>query len=213
LQGWGEFINVSLTGMFWYHNEIEQLESKPVIPKGQKPRLLLYGSSSMRLWAGFQNDFPEFDVVNQAFGGSTLAACCWFFKRLVPQHHPDLLVFYAGDNDLGEGRHPEEVFVSFKYLMALIDQHCGNIPLAFISVKPSIARQDLIHSIKFTNSIIRREIDALHPNCTFVNIFDSMSGINHQEILFEDDGLHLSANGYALWGKRLKEQFFNTLMG
>ncbi len=199
--------------MFWYNNEIEQLESKPVTPKGQKLRLLLYGSSSMRLWADPQNDFPEFEVINQAFGGSTLAACCWFFKRLVPQYHPDLLVFYAGDNDLGDGRHPEEVFIFFKYLMALIDLHCGNIPVAFISIKPSIARQYLINSIKFTNSIIHKEIEAFHPNCTFVNIFDSMSEINNKEILFEDNGLHLSENGYELWKKLLKEQFLNKFIG
>lgn len=199
--------------MFWYNDEIEPLESKPVMHKGQKPRLLLYGSSSLRLWAEFQNDFPEFEVINQAFGGSTSVACCWFFKRLVPQYHPDLLIFYAGDNDLGEGRHPEEVFISFKYLMTLIDQHCGNIPVAFISIKPSIARQDLINSIKFTNSIIHKEIDAFHPNCTFVNIFDSMSKADNKEILFEEDGLHLSANGYELWRKLLKEQFLNKLIG
>lgn len=144
--------------MFWYNDEIEPLELKPVRPKGQKPRVLLYGSSSLRLWDAFPHDFPEFEVINQAFGGSTAAACCWFFKRLVPQYHPDLLVLYAGDNDLGEGRHPEEVFICFKYLMALIDQHCGEIPVAFISIKPSIARQDLINSIQFTNSIVRKEI-------------------------------------------------------
>ncbi|WP_321419398.1 GDSL-type esterase/lipase family protein [uncultured Desulfobacter sp.] len=199
--------------MFWYNDEIEPLESKLVLPKGQKPRLLLYGSSSLRLWDEFANAFPEFEVVNQAFGGSTSAACCWFFKRLVPQWHPDLLIFYAGDNDLGEGRHPEEVFICFKYLMILIDQHCGKIPVTFISIKPSIVRQDLINSIKFTNSIVRKEIELFHPNCTFVNIFDSMSQTDNKEILFEEDGLHLSANGYEVWRKQLKEQFLDTFMG
>ncbi|WP_320042137.1 GDSL-type esterase/lipase family protein [uncultured Desulfobacter sp.] len=199
--------------MFWYHDEIEPLESKPVMPKGQKPRLLLYGSSSLRLWDEFANEFSEFEVINQAFGGSTSAACCWFFKRLVPQFQPDLLVYYAGDNDLGEGRHPEEVFICFKYVMSLIDRHCGNIPVAFISIKPSIVRQDLINSIIFTNSIIQKEIDDFHPNCTFVNIFDAMAQIENKEILFEEDGLHLSANGYALWKKLLKEQFLYKFMG
>lgn len=198
--------------MFWYNDEVEQFESTPVTPKGEKLRLLLYGSSSLRLWPDPQNDFPEFDVINQAFGGSTLAACCWFFKRLVPQHNPDLLVFYAGDNDLGDGRHPEEIFIYFKYLMSLIDRHCGNIPVAFISVKPSIARQYLLNSIKFTNSIILKEIEKVHPNCTFVNIFDSMSQAHNQESLFEEDGLHLSENGYQIWRKILKEQFLNKFI-
>ena len=199
--------------MFWYHDEIEQLEATPAMPQGHKPRLLFYGSSSLRLWPDPENDFPEFDIINQAFGGSTSAACCWFFKRLIPRYHPDLLVFYAGDNDLGEGRHPEEVFICFKYLMALIDHHCGNIPVAFISVKPSITRQDLINSIKFTNSIIQKEIQAFHPNCTFVNIFDAMSQADNKAALLEEDGLHLSAAGYAIWKKQLKGQFLNKFIG
>jgi lysophospholipase L1-like esterase len=132
---------------------------------------------------------------------------------LVPRFHPDLLVFYAGDNDLGENRHPEEVFICFKYLMTLIDRHLGDIPVAFISVKPSIVRQNLINSIKFTNTIIRNEIDAVYPHCTFVDIFDSMSQANDQNILFEDDGLHLSANGYAVWKRLLKEQFLDRFVG
>ena len=199
--------------MFWYNEEIAPLESKPVPPKGQTPRLLFYGSSSLRLWPDPRHDFPEFEVINQAFGGSTLAACCWFFTRLVPRFHPDLLVFYAGDNDLGENRHPEEVFICFKYLMTLIDRHLGDIPVAYISVKPSIVRQNLINSIKFTNTIIRNEIDAVYPHCTFVDIFDSMSQANDQNILFEDDGLHLSANGYAVWKRLLKEQFLDRFVG
>ena len=121
-------------------------------------------------------------------------------------------MFYAGDNDLGENRHPEEVFICFKYLMTLIDQHLGNIPVAYISVKPSIVRQNLINSIKFTNTIIHREIEAFYPNCTFVNIFDAMSEIVDEKILFEDDGLHLSADGYAVWKKQLKDQFLDKFI-
>ena len=32
-------------------------------------------------------------------------------------------------------------------------------------------------------------------------------------VLFEEDGLHLSANGYEVWRKQLKEQFLDTFMG
>ena len=46
---------------------------------------------------------------NQAFGGSTLEACAWFFERLVVPCYPRALVCYAGDNDLGDGRTPDQV--------------------------------------------------------------------------------------------------------
>jgi len=196
--------------MYWYEDEIKQLESKPIEPKGDKKRVVFYGSSSIRLWNSVETDFPEFEVINQAFGGSTLAACCWFFKRIIPQCKPDILVLYAGDNDLGDGRHPEEVFINFNYMMWLIKEHCGDIPVAFISVKQSISRLNLYDSILFTNKIIQEVIDLKYPHCTYVNIIEAMKNkglVN--KVLFEPDGLHLSVLGYEIWKAELNIQFFN----
>ena len=198
--------------MYWYEDEIKQLEAKLIPPKTDKLRLVFYGSSSIRLWQTLETDFPEFEVVNQAFGGSTLAACCWFFKRIIPQWKPDIFVLYAGDNDLGDGRHPEEVFLNFNCLMGLIQEHCGNIPVAFISVKQSISRLYLYNSIAFTNKIIQQEIAFRYPLCRYVDIIEAMKTKGSVEkTMFEPDGLHLSTKGYKVWRKELKSQFFDTL--
>jgi len=199
--------------MFWYKEEIQKLEKKEVIPKCEKPRLVFYGSSSLRLWPEIESIFPEFDVINQAFGGSTLAACCWYFEKLIPPVTPDIMVIYAGDNDLGDGRHPEEVFFFFKILMGLIEEHCGNIPVAYISIKPSFAREYLLSSIIFTNKIIREEIHNKHPNGTYVNVFDEMLATNQKSrILYEDGDLHMGGHGYTLWKKVLMESFLQKFI-
>jgi len=195
--------------MFWYNDEVISIENQPVKPKIENiKRIVFYGSSSLRLWSTLENDFPRLDIVNRAFGGSTLAACCWFFKRLVPAQAPDAMVVYAGDNDLGDGRHPEEVFLYFKNMMVLIQQNCGDIPVAFMSVKPSLSRQYLADSIQYTNKIIKNEIDLVHPNCTFVSVYDEMlvNGLPDSR-LYEADGLHLSESGYQLWKEILMEKF------
>ena len=195
--------------MFWYNDEVTSIENQPVKPKSDtKKRIVFYGSSSLRLWSTLESDFPELDIINHAFGGSTLAACCWFFKRLVPAQVPDAIVVYAGDNDLGDGRHPEEVFLYFKNMMALIQQYCGDIPVAFLSVKPSLSRQYLADSIQYTNKIIREEIDSAHPNCTFVPVYNEMlvNGLPDSR-LYQDDDLHLSEAGYQLWKEILREKF------
>jgi lysophospholipase L1-like esterase len=194
--------------MFWYNDEVNNIEDQLVKPKDENiKRIVFYGSSSLRLWSTLESDFPELDIVNQSFGGSTLAACCWFFKRLVPAQSPDAMVVYAGDNDLGDGRHPEEVFLFFKNMMALIREYCGDIPVAFISVKPSLSRQYLADSILYTNKIIKDEIDRIHPNCTFVSVYDEMlvNGVPDSRF-YQDDGLHLSELGYELWKEILMEK-------
>ncbi len=198
--------------MFWYEDEIKQLESKNIPPKGDKMRVVFYGSSSIRLWNTLQTDFFQFEVLNQGFGGSTLAACCWFFERVIPQCKPDVFVFYAGDNDLGDGRHPEEVFLNFNNMMSLIEKHCGQIPVAFISVKQSISRLYLYNSIQFTNKIIQEKIVSCFPNCTYVDISEGMKTKGSVEkTMFEPDGLHLSSKGYEVWKKELELQFLNHL--
>ncbi|MFZ4455177.1 MAG: GDSL-type esterase/lipase family protein [Bacteroidales bacterium] len=199
--------------MYWYEDEIRQLELKPVTPKSEKKRIVFYGSSSIHYWESIQSDFSEFEVINQGFGGSTLAACCWFFERVIPRFQPDMIVLYAGDNDLGDGRHPEEVFLYFTNILSLIQRHWGAIPVAFISVKTSPARQFLYNSIIYTNEIIRDEILRNYNQCTFVDIVSPMkkNGVIDR-LLFDEDGLHLSKKGYEVWAKELKEQFLNQFL-
>ncbi len=199
--------------MFWYEEEIKRLENTIIEPKSDKLRLVLYGSSSLTLWNKIQKDFPPFDVINQAFGGSTLAACCWFFERVIPRCNPDIIIIYAGDNDLGDRRHPEEVFLNFQNMMQLIDKHCGNIPVGFISIKNSIARLNIFDSIKFTNKLIKQEIEKNYPNCTYLEINEAMfvkDAIDTR--LFEADGLHLSKKGYELWKNKINELFLNQFL-
>lgn len=197
--------------MYWYEDEIKQLEDKLIHPRGDKMRIVFYGSSSIRLWNTLEKDFPEFEVINLAFGGSTLAACCWFFERVIPLWKPDIFVLYAGDNDLGDGRHPEEVFLNFTYIMTQIEEHCGHIPVAFISVKQSISRLNLYDSIQFTNKIIHEAIELKYPLCTYVDIIEAMkSNRSIDKTLFEPDGLHLSDKGYKVWKSELKSQFLNN---
>ena len=199
--------------MYWYEEEIKQLEMITVKPVLDKKRVVFYGSSTIRLWNNMETDFPEFEIINRGFGGSTLAACCWFFKRIIPQLNPDIIVIYAGDNDLGDGRHPEEVYLYFQNMMQLIKYYCGGIPVGFISVKTSILRSHLYNSIEYTNKIINSEINLNYSSCTFIDINSGMheKGID-EKTLYETDGLHLSLEGYRIWVEEVRLQFLNKLL-
>lgn len=185
--------------MDWYNDEVAQLEKKNE-RLTYKPETLFYGSSSVRLWGSLNDDFEEFKPVNLGFGGSTLAACVWFFDRLMTPFKPQRLVIYAGDNDLGDGRQPKEVFASFQQLVGKVASRYGDIPCYFISLKPSIARWPIVDKFRLTNSLIETEIQK-HNNWHYINIFPAMlnaSGYPDKEY-FTGDGLHLSNKGYALW--------------
>jgi lysophospholipase L1-like esterase len=182
-----------------YEDEVRALERGKVAVVPPAP-VVFYGSSSFRLWNTLGEDSPEVPIVNLGFGGSTLAACVHYFDRLVTPCHPRSVVFYAGDNDLGDGRMPNDVVVSFRYLHSQVASLPGNIPFAFLSIKPSIARWGIIGRIRETNDRIRQEI-ASRPQSRYIDIYTPMlndQGKPRRE-LFLDDGLHLSTEGYRVW--------------
>jgi lysophospholipase L1-like esterase len=198
--------------MVWYENEVQRLEKE----KGSlsyDPQLVFYGSSSIRLWETLYDDFAAYKPVNLGFGGSTLAACVWFFDRLLAPYHPTSLIVYAGDNDLGDGRHPEEVLIFFQQLVSRARKRFGDIPLAFISIKPSITRWNIVDSIRYTNRLIEDEIKREGGNLHFINVYNRMtdnSGYPKREFL-DPDGLHISDKGYALWKEIVQKYLSNGI--
>ncbi|MDN5289468.1 MAG: Lysophospholipase [Mucilaginibacter sp.] len=203
--------------MYWYEEEVKGLEKKRLQLIDQ-PSTLFYGSSTIRLWDTLYDDFKLFKPTNLGFGGSTLAACSWFFNRIVAPFDAKSIVIYAGDNDLGDGRHPEEIFIFFEQLSHQIAARYGEIPCYFVSIKPSIARLDLINSLKYANNIIENEIVKWDNNWKFINIFNKMLNKNGypEKEYFQPDGLHLNIKGYALWKQviyaRLLENFHAELI-
>jgi len=187
--------------MDWYDEDV-----KAAIAERQgcryEPKTIFYGSSSIRLWSKLYEDFQEFKPVNLGFGGSTLAACVWFFDQIVaPMQHPSTLLLYAGDNDLGDGRHPEEVLIFFREFMVKLRSRYPDITFYYISIKPSVSRVEIIDQIKQTNSLIEEEINNTAENSYFVNVYDKMIDSRGKPIatLFEKDGLHLNRDGYMVW--------------
>lgn len=212
--------------MLWYEDEIHQLEIKlnaqtavlngaaqnGIIANETRPdrvasdRVVFYGSSSIRLWTTLAADFPGVNLLNLGFGGSTLAACTWFFERIVVPAAPRSIVFYAGDNDLGDGRHPEEVYLFFCTFAQKMQQQLPGVPLSFLSIKISPARWEIAPKIRYANELIAEEITAI-PACQLVNTTDPLLDATGQprRELFENDGLHLSPAGYRVWQRVLEQ--------
>ncbi|WP_020469827.1 GDSL-type esterase/lipase family protein [Zavarzinella formosa] len=190
--------------MEWFEDEVRALEGSSSAPApGQLP-VAFYGSSSIRLWGSLTEDFPGLRVVNLGFGGSTLAACAHFFRRIVIPRRPRALVVYAGDNDLGDGHSPEQVLESLRALLHQTDQLLGPIPVAFLSIKPSPARWHLNDQIRRANDSTREEITR-RPGGRFIDVYPLMLGHDGRPRpeLYEPDGLHLTSLGYRLWAREI----------
>lgn len=192
--------------MFWFNEDLQRLE-KEIAALKNNPELIFYGSSTFTLWTELTTVFKDYNPVNLGFGGSTLASCTWFFKRIFENiKKTGSIVIYAGENDLGEGRHPEEVILFLENLLAKIRVKYGDIPCTMISIKPSFNRWHLSGSIRFTNNNIQK-LTEKDPNFHFIDIYDLMLNKEGKPNpnYYIDDGLHLSPAGYQLWTEVIKK--------
>lgn len=193
--------------MFWYHSDLERLENE-IENLEYEPKMIFYGSSTFTLWNELTTILKEYNPVNLGFGGSTLAACTWFFERVFKDiKNPESIVIYAGDNDLGEGRHPEEVILFLENLLDKIREKYGNIKCTYISIKPSIVRRHLQDSIHYTNECAKK-LMGKDDNFFYVNIFDEIldNHKNPNRKFFEEDGLHFNKEGYHVLINAIKEK-------
>ena len=186
--------------MYWYEDEVKNLERES-LKTGYAPETIFYGSSSIRMWTSLYQDFSHLKPVNLGFGGSTLAACVWFFERIMVPFNPKRFIIYAGDNDLGDGRTPEEVFLFFQDLIVKVRERFGDIPCYYVSLKPSPARWNMADQFKYANNLIENEIIKQYSNWRFINIFKAMldSTGRPKSDYYVGDGLHLSTQGYEVW--------------
>lgn len=166
----------------------------------QSGGVVFVGSSSIRLWADLEKRYRTYAAVNRGFGGSTLADCLRYLDRLVLPHRPRLVVVYAGDNDLAYGRTPQQVLDDFIALAARIHTRLPRTEIAFVSIKPSPARVDLLDRVREANTRVRDYV-ATQRYLSYVDVFTPMLDPKGQPRgeLFGLDALHLNEQGYALW--------------
>ena len=186
--------------MQWYEAEVQALEKKINEGKIEKGANLFYGSSSLRLWEDMKNDLAPYMIENIAFGGSTLEACVHFFERLVVPCEPKSIIFYAGDNDLGDGVYHSDVMGHFERLLEKRARYLSGVTFTFISIKPSPARHHLLHRIRLVNSYAKERIEALE-NVHYIDIHSKMytsDGMPNSQ-LYGEDSLHMNSDGYKIW--------------
>lgn len=191
-----------------YENEINALEKKILDHKDKEQLVAFYGSSSIRLWDSLQEDLHPLNAINLGFGGSSFSWCTYYFDRIFDRLNPAHIVLYIGENDLGQGIPPDKVLKKFRMFIKLIRVKFPDIPVNYITIKPSPGRNHLQPEIKLTNDLIQRELLSM-DNAGLINIFDPMldeSGIARPELYLEDQ-LHMNKKGYQVWTRIIRKHF------
>jgi lysophospholipase L1-like esterase len=164
-----------------------------------KDAFLFVGSSSIRIW-DLPKSFPDLPVINRGFGGSQIIDSAHFAARLVNKHQPKMVLLYAGDNDIAGGKSPDQVLADFQAFVKAVRADLPKTPIAYLCIKPSIARWKLIDKVRQANKLIEEECKK-GQQLIYIDVSKGMLGDDGmpKAELFIKDGLHLGPEGYKLW--------------
>lgn len=166
--------------------------------------VLFVGSSSIRMW-DTATSFPEWTVINRGFGGSHATDALHYFDQVVAPYDAQVIVFYEGDNDIADGRTPEQVRDAFKKFVGRVRERKGDVPVVFLSIKPSASRWSVWPQTMQANELIRAFCGRV-PNVHYVDLATPLLGADGHPNpdLYLSDALHLNATGYAVWTQALR---------
>ena len=181
------------------HNAAQQLE-------GNKPRLVLTGSSSIRKWPQTDTVFSQYDVVNAGFGGSCFSDLWELRDTLIYALRPEILVIYEGDNDLNDGVPSEDIVDVANRLLEELSRRLPTTEVVVIAPKASRARLHLASSYLTLNRELR--LVAMNHGAHWVNFWDAQHHADGtlRDDLFVADRLHLNDTGYAVWAREFRRQ-------
>jgi lysophospholipase L1-like esterase len=198
-----------------WESDVAKLEAKSRENAPQPGSVLFLGSSTIRLWK-LGESFSGLPTINHGFGGSEVADSIYYFDQLVRPFQPKVMVFYAGDNDLKNGKSPQQVHDD---VAALLDQMATmNPPPAFVwlPIKPCESRWHLLPEQRETNELVAKLLQSRSDKLTTMvcDVASPLLGKNAKpdRRLFDTDDLHLSQEGYAVWTARLRPEL-EVLLG
>ncbi len=161
--------------------------------------ILFTGSSSIRMWQT-KLAFPQYPVINRGFGGAHISDVVYYYDQVIRKYHPTIIVFYAGDNDIADGKPVEQVFTDYKALLDLIENDNPEVKFVYLPVKPSISRWYYWDAMRDLNELIKK-YNRQHKNLYYLDtalpLLDTSGKPDKKYFL--DDGPHLSPAGYSRW--------------
>lgn len=176
----------------------EKKDARNTYPDGIN---LFVGSSSIRMWEGIEGYFPGFLILNRGFGGSEFSDLIYYADRLIYPYKPVKIFIYEGDNDIAAGEDPKAILKEAKELRKMIAENLGkDVPVFFISPKPSVARWNLKKQYEELNNLLSKYASKTDKT-EFIDVWTPALDENGEVMkeIFLEDNLHMNKKGYIIW--------------
>lgn len=188
---------------FW--DDIQTIKLYDKIYRPVQSPVLFTGSSSIRIWDNMAEMFKGYPVLNRGIGGTVLKDIDRYVEDIIVPYKPKQIILYIGENDIPSAPNGDSVFAGFQRLYRHIRIFLPEVPIAYVSIKPSPSREKFMPIAVRANQLIRNFLRQ-EANTSFIDIYPLMldkEGHPRPE-LFREDMLHMKAAGYEIWYKKIK---------
>ena len=189
-----------------YWEDVQTIKSYDRMYNPPASPIVFIGSSSIRKWDDAERTFAKNLVMNRGIGGAVVNDISFYLNDLLFAYKPRQVVIYVGENDLvDEASTPDSILNRTKVLFQLIREKLPNVPVVYISIKPSPSREKFLSKAIACNKLISSFLKA-DKHTVYVDIFTPMTtaaGKTRPE-LFVGDMLHMNAKGYEIWRKAVQ---------
>lgn len=196
------FLSAQIAPPFW--DDVQTIKRYDNMYHAPDRPILFVGSSSIRMWNSLQIAFGNQNVINRGIGGAVFGDITYYLNDIVFPYNPRQIVIYV-ENDLPDETASAEIILErFIKLYSGIRAKLPEVPIAYISMKPSPSRDKFQQKAIESNKLIK-EFLAKEKNTAYIDIFTPMmkDGKSRPE-LFVKDMLHMNADGYAIWEKAVR---------
>jgi len=196
-----------------WEKDIQQFEQLDKTEQYPNDAVLFTGSSSIKIWETIKEDVAPYSVIHRGFGGSKFSDLACYIKRIAYPHQLKAVVIFEANDITGSltDKSPEEVAELFRYIVMVVRKKFPDKPVFLIEITPTKSRWTVWPKIKEANRLLKQVCEQL-PQVYFIETASSYlneKGEPRTELL-QEDLLHQNRQGYAIWGKLIRDKLDKT---
>lgn len=160
--------------------------------------LWFIGSSTIARWDTLDADMRPWIARNRGVGGATFEEINRRFALDEDPRRPEAIILYAGDNDIAFGDDVEHVLAQLQEFLVLKTIRFRDVPVFIVSLKPSPERWGKFGDQELFNGSARRIAEKV-GGIDYIDTASLLLVDGRPGPYFDDDGIHLNADGYRIW--------------
>jgi lysophospholipase L1-like esterase len=171
-------------------------------------KILMTGDSLIEFY-NWQKRFPEYDIENKGIAGETVKGLLLglpFITKYIDI--PDAIIIMIGTNNLAMDDY--SFMGDYREILEKFQSWYPKAHLAVTSLLPLHLPWLAPDAVKRLNASLHQVTEELGAD--FIDVFsDFITEESAGRILFLDDGVHLSDEGYSVWAEVL-QGYFNDIL-